>query len=524
VGDTARQSSFPIPHSPFPIPESFPILKVSDFGLAKRFTAEPHSPLQGPLTTPGAIMGTPSYMAPEQASGVALHLGPAVDVYALGAILYECLTGRPPFLAEGPLETILQVLQQDPVPPRALAPACPRDLEIICLKCLHKQPGRRYDSAAGLAEDLARFLEGRPIQARPVRAWERAAKWARRRPTQAALLAVCALAFVLGALGVGWHQHQLSRANTDLARALNDRGQALRDEARQRERNAQLLHLAMDSMSQYGGIVDKEAEKHSNLPGLRAKLAEGRLPFYEAFLKQAPTDPEMRYRAGFARLELGIIRFKTKEVKKAEDHFHQASELFAGLLEDFPDNEDYRRQRARVEAQRGLFSFGLERPGDAERAFRNVLELQEGLKKRGAQTDADRREVNQALYYLGSLAHQAGRYREAGAFWEQYVARARARLRRSPEDAQALFDLATGLGQLGDMDRHRAGLALCGAPAAGLLSGRAWQQLALLPAGQAYARSARPLLSEAVEHQRKALRLGPTHTGIQRRFPRRENR
>jgi serine/threonine-protein kinase len=176
--------------------------KISDFGLARR--------LEGGagLTHSGVPVGTPSYMAPEQARGQTQAIGPGVDVYALGAILYELLTGRPPFRAATAAETMQQVIFQEPAPPSRLNDKVPRDLETICLKCLQKEPERRYASAAALADDLRRFGEGRPIQARPVGWAERSWRWVRRNPTAAALLAT-ALAFVGLASGGGvWFEGQ----------------------------------------------------------------------------------------------------------------------------------------------------------------------------------------------------------------------------------------------------------------------------------------------------------------------------
>ena len=140
--------------------------KITDFGLAKKLD-------EVGQTASGAVMGTPSYMAPEQASGKSQEIGARTDVYALGAILYECLTGRPPFKAATPLDTIMQVVSDEPVPPRQLQSRTPRDLETICLKCLQKEPRKRYASAKALANDLHRYQAGEPIKARPVGRVER---------------------------------------------------------------------------------------------------------------------------------------------------------------------------------------------------------------------------------------------------------------------------------------------------------------------------------------------------------------
>ena len=159
--------------------------KISDFGLARRMEGE------AGLTWTGIAIGTPSYMAPEQAEAEPLASGPAVDIYSLGAILYELLTGRPPFRAETAAETLRQVIPQDPVPPSRLNGKVPRDLETICLKCLRKEPHLRYDSAAALAADLHRFLAGEAIAARPEGRLARLARRVRRRPVLSAAVAAC---------------------------------------------------------------------------------------------------------------------------------------------------------------------------------------------------------------------------------------------------------------------------------------------------------------------------------------------
>lgn len=187
--------------------------KVTDFGLAKR-VGEGGSD----LTASGTVLGTPSYMAPEQAAGKQKEVGHLADVYALGAILYAALTGRPPFHAATAMDTITQVLHDDPLRPTYLVPATPRDLETISLKCLHKDPTRRYASAAALADDLRRFLNGEPILARPVGPAERVWKWARRRPTAAALLAVSVVVGTALVAGGVWFTEKLRvERNTALA-------------------------------------------------------------------------------------------------------------------------------------------------------------------------------------------------------------------------------------------------------------------------------------------------------------------
>jgi WD40 repeat protein len=214
------------------LPPSQCVPKIVDFGLAKLLGED------AGRTRTGSVMGTPSYMAPEQAAGKNREVGPPADIYALGAVLYDLVTGRPPFKAATMMDTLQQVLSLEPAPPRRLNPKVPRDLETICLKCLEKTPGHRYASAGDLADDLRRFLAGEPIKARPVGALGRGVKWAKRRPALAAMTAaacVAAVAALALAGGLWYNAEKRAAAVRTLAEAEGKlettRGQVAEQEA-----------------------------------------------------------------------------------------------------------------------------------------------------------------------------------------------------------------------------------------------------------------------------------------------------
>jgi WD40 repeat protein len=227
--------------------------KIVDFGLAKLLVGGAGH------TESGAVLGTPSYMAPEQADGRSKEVGPAADVYALGAILYELLTGRPPFKAETPLETLVQVVHDEPVTPRRLQPKVPRDLETVCLKCLNKEPARRYPGASALADDLRRYLDGEPVRARPVGPMGRAARWARRRPAVAALLAVCATGAAVAFAVVTWEGRQARRAQglAEQAQKAEEIQRVAAEAAREREARQRRLYQGLSA-----GLLRDRALRH----------------------------------------------------------------------------------------------------------------------------------------------------------------------------------------------------------------------------------------------------------------------
>jgi serine/threonine protein kinase len=243
------------------------IPKITDFGLARLLDA--HSG----QTRTGNVLGTPSYMAPEQAEGKR-EVGPAADVYALGAILYECLTGRPPFKGATVLDTLDQVRTREPVAPRRLNPAVPLDLETICLKCLRKEPARRFATCRDLAADLARHLNGEPIRSRPTGVPERALKWVKRRPAVSALLGATGVA--VAALVVVWvtftirleEQRRQAVWHRELAEGQAREAKSQGEEARrQSERAGHLLSLAATAVDEIAVSARVSGEGRSGSTG-----------------------------------------------------------------------------------------------------------------------------------------------------------------------------------------------------------------------------------------------------------------
>ena len=312
--------------------------KVADFGLAR--------PLEGEtaLTLSGARIGTPSYMAPEQVIGRTGTIGTAADIYALGALLYEMLTGRPPFRSETATETQRQVIHADPVPPSRLNTKVPRDLDTICLKCLEKEPRRRYASAAALADDLKRFEEGRPIRARPVGWGERSWRWCRRNPTAAALL-VTALTLIGLATGAGvWLVRQRAElrneVGTTVAQAVSLRRRFHFHEARQ------LLEQARQRVERAGPDDLRRQVDHARVDvDLAERLDDARTR--AASLVGGMFDPagaEPLYSSAFAEAGLGRDGDKIEAVAAAVRASPLRAEIVAALDDWASMTPDLRRR------------------------------------------------------------------------------------------------------------------------------------------------------------------------------------
>ncbi len=304
--------------------------RVADFGLAKWMNVDSE------LTQSGFLVGTPSYMAPEQAAAerdAGCHVTTATDVYGLGAVLYAILTGKPPFEGETLLQTLEQVRSREPVPPRRLQPRVPCDLETICLKCLEKEPRRRYTSAQALAEDLERFLAGKPIAARPVRTWEKSWKWARRKPAVAVLLVISTLSALALAASVLIYNHKLRQAVAS-AEANETRALKQHDFADARYR------LARDSIRQM--LTRFDVDRLASVPRLmelRLAMLEDSQAFFQAVLEQEDnTDPTIRIDAALLVAGTGSTQYLLGRPAAARPNLEHAVTLLENLLQDLPSD------------------------------------------------------------------------------------------------------------------------------------------------------------------------------------------
>jgi serine/threonine-protein kinase len=425
--------------------------KITDFGLAKLVGSE-----AGP-TREGAILGTPSYMAPEQAAGQPQHIGPAVDVYALGAILYELLTGRPPFQGETGLDILLQVKADEPVLPSRLRPRLPRDLETICLKCLRKEPEKRYARAGDLAEDLRRFLSGEPIAARPVGHLERLWRWGRRKPLVASLLAALVVALVSGFASVTalWllaeeRSAEARRKGDEAIRertdAQRERNTAIREQAHA-EAHFQKAREAVDRLTRVG----QDLAQQPGMEQMRRAVLEEALRFYQDFLKEKSAHPGVRLATGQACVRVGFILDELGRRDKAEATYRQGIDLLEKLTVEFPTEAEYRFHLADCSKGLGNLLRNLSQYQAAEAPYRRAFTLSQQLV---AEAPANRRYqglLTNTLLNWAVVLRVTDRPEEALRAYHRAIGLRRELLAAFPPSPSDHLELALSLDDLGQL-------------------------------------------------------------------------
>lgn len=302
-------------------------LWVADFGLA-RIEAD------AGMTMSGDILGTLHYMSPEQALGNRTIIDHRTDVYSLGATLYELLTLRPLFEGHNRQELLHKITQEQPQQPGKLNPRIPADLETIVLKAIAKDPSDRYDTAQAMADDLCRYRDGKPVQARRIHAGQRFWHWSKRNPMVAALMSVIAILATLVAVvaSIGYAQ-----TTTALA-AAQHQGQLAAEERDRAERH---FHAARDAVDRMLTTAASELENVPHASAVRRKLLEDALEFYEGFLEQKSTDPTIRYETALAYKRVGIIRHELGNRTGAVKSYQQAIQLLENLIQEFPKEATY---------------------------------------------------------------------------------------------------------------------------------------------------------------------------------------
>ena len=416
--------------------------RVTDFGLAKRMGGAPSLPAESapqadatpPLTLPGQVIGTPGYMSPEQATAKR-GIGPATDIYSLGALLYQLVTGRAPFAGETPTAVLRQVEESEPVSPRLLNPSVPADLETICLKCLAKEPERRYVSALELGEDLRRFLAGEPILARPISAMHRAWRWCRRRPAIASLATTVALLLVLVAVG--------SVLSAQRFRQDRKAEASLRVEAEGRLRQGERLISFM-----LGDLV-KRLEPVGRLDVLESTITEVD-QFYSGMQPGSVTLESQRHRAN-ALFQFGDIRSIQGRMPEAITNYNAAITAYSRLIAVSPTNLQWHYELARTWNGLGItfamqksFTNAVEALGHALAGREQLVKLQPTNSEWLGGYAATAQNLGQVQRNLGNLDQAEELLRRAESAFRRWVA-------AEPDSLSAKDRLATVKGSLGQL-------------------------------------------------------------------------
>jgi thiol-disulfide isomerase/thioredoxin len=460
---------------------------VTDFGLAKHLGHEG-------TTLSGAILGTPGYMAPEQAAG-RKDVSVAADVHGLGAVLYELLTGRAPFQSESHMEVLFQVLERDAAAPRSINRLVHPDLETVCLKCLRKDPAKRYASAQELAEDLERWLTGEPILARRAGRLERAAKWARRRPAAAALLAVTALAALVLLVGGWWYNGRLREAlaaseasereaQDERAKAVasateaqkqRTKAEASAAEARQQRKRAEAsareagkARVRAESSAAEAQKQRKKAEASAreaqeqraraeasfrrtfrtiddlllNLDGrlaMKRDMESVRIEFLNEFLaiaeqlkQEKPDDPFARRQCGRVWARLADVAWRSRNFPQADDAFREALRLQQELAKQLADKPEYQVDLALTHAEQARYLQYKTEASAAQSAMGQAFAIRDRLAKKHPGDPKYRLQAERDRFALANMLEEAGHARQARAAYEEGLAQVQKLAARRP--------------------------------------------------------------------------------------------
>ena len=415
--------------------------KVTDFGLAKLLAG-------GDLTHSGDVVGTPSYMAPEQAAGKSAPITAAVDVYGLGAILYEALTGRPPFAAATVDATLGLVRRDEPVSPRRLQPTVPRDLETICLKCLRKEAGRRYATAQDLGDDLRRFQGGAPVRARPVGTTERVIVWCRRKPSFASLLAALVLVFLAGSAGVLWQWNRARVHATEAqqnAVAFRRERDTARSEKSRAESHLRIVRDRVDRLKRMGSDLLRR-------PGLyrtgQAVLEEA-LAFYQELLPNEGSDPTVRREAADLFGQVAEIQHTLAQAAKAAEAWGRQASLLTSLLEGEPASKALRTRLALAYRSRGNALRDLGNVREAREAYDHAAALQEALLRESPDEPRCQLALANTLLNTAGLLSNLSHANELEPLYCRIIELDRAAVRIAPQVPSFNAELALALGDQG---------------------------------------------------------------------------
>jgi serine/threonine protein kinase len=400
--------------------------KVADFGIVKR-SSEPG------MTKTGEILGTPGYMAPEQASGMIRETTASVDVYAMGAILYEILTGRPPHRGMDAIETLLLSLSEEPPTPRRLSPRIPVDLETICLKCLEKKPGARYASALDLADDLHRYLDGQPILARPTPLWERARKWIVRHPAWSTTIGVSTIALIatfaiMTAYSI-WLAEEKSVADQNLATARK------------------MISQTVDFL-----VADTPHAQEGLLDDRRRRLIETSLAFHEEYVRLNEKRLDLRGEIAETSKAIADLSLILGDTQRARREYANARARLQSTLRDRPNDVEAQFRLALVAEKESQIHRRLGDVEAAEKSLKEAVDLMDSLPNTPPGEDDLRIVLGRILNNYAIIVAARGRIDEAKEINNRAHRLRESVLLEFPKDPSALVDMATTLASMANLE------------------------------------------------------------------------